>query len=92
MGMLGGLAAFGFLGVFLGPVLLALAYMLIEEWNAVEEPAGAGDAWRQHRPPSGRFLARISHARCGLRRFLRNRGTGRHQIPAGAGVSQNLNI
>lgn len=38
LGMLGGLSAFGFLGVFLGPALLALAYTLIEEWHA---PAGA---------------------------------------------------
>jgi predicted PurR-regulated permease PerM len=39
--MLGGLAAFGFLGVFLGPTLLALAYTLIEEWSAPDETAAA---------------------------------------------------
>jgi predicted PurR-regulated permease PerM len=33
LGMLGGLSAFGILGVFLGPALLALAYTLIEEWH-----------------------------------------------------------
>jgi len=32
--MLGGMSAFGFLGVFLGPALLALVYTLIEEWRA----------------------------------------------------------
>jgi predicted PurR-regulated permease PerM len=41
LGMLGGLAAFGFLGVFLGPTLLALAYTLIEEWSAPDETAAA---------------------------------------------------
>jgi predicted PurR-regulated permease PerM len=34
LGMLGGMSAFGFLGVFLGPALLALVYTLIEEWRA----------------------------------------------------------
>ncbi len=33
LGMLGGLSAFGFLGIFLGPALLAFAYTLIEEWH-----------------------------------------------------------
>jgi predicted PurR-regulated permease PerM len=33
LGMLGGMSAFGFLGVFLGPALLALVYTLIEEWR-----------------------------------------------------------
>jgi predicted PurR-regulated permease PerM len=39
LGMLGGLTAFGFLGVFLGPAVLALAYTLIEEWGATAEAA-----------------------------------------------------
>jgi predicted PurR-regulated permease PerM len=33
LGMLGGMSAFGFLGVFLGPALLALVYALMEEWR-----------------------------------------------------------
>ena len=32
-----GMSAFGFLGVFLGPALLALVYTLIEEWRAPED-------------------------------------------------------
>lgn len=32
MGVLGGLLAFGFIGVFLGPVILAVAYALLTEW------------------------------------------------------------
>jgi predicted PurR-regulated permease PerM len=37
MGVLGGLLAFGFIGVFLGPVILAVAYALLTEWI---KPAG----------------------------------------------------
>jgi predicted PurR-regulated permease PerM len=33
LGMLGGLSTFGFLGVFLGPALLALVYTLVDEWR-----------------------------------------------------------
>ena len=36
LGVLGGVVAFGFIGVFLGPVLLALGYALIKEWAAPE--------------------------------------------------------
>ena len=32
LGVLGGIAAFGFIGVFLGPVLLAVGYALLLEW------------------------------------------------------------
>lgn len=32
MGVLGGLLAFGFIGVFLGPVILAVTYALLTEW------------------------------------------------------------
>jgi predicted PurR-regulated permease PerM len=37
LGVLGGAFAFGFVGVFLGPVLLAVGYALIKEW-AVDAP------------------------------------------------------
>lgn len=33
-GVLGGALAFGFIGVFLGPTLLAVGYRLLEEWNS----------------------------------------------------------
>ena len=33
-GVLGGALAFGFIGVFLGPTLLAVGYRLVEEWSA----------------------------------------------------------
>ena len=37
-GVVGGAAAFGVLGLFLGPTLLALGYELIREWNMAEAP------------------------------------------------------
>jgi len=33
LGVLGGAVAFGFIGVFVGPVLLALGYTLVTEWS-----------------------------------------------------------
>lgn len=35
-GLLGGVVAFGFIGVFLGPTLLAVAYSLFLEWTSAE--------------------------------------------------------
>lgn len=37
LGVLGGVVAFGFIGVFLGPTLLALGYSLILEWTSKRE-------------------------------------------------------
>jgi predicted PurR-regulated permease PerM len=33
LGVLGGIVAFGFIGVFVGPVLLAIGYALAKEWS-----------------------------------------------------------
>jgi predicted PurR-regulated permease PerM len=43
-GVLGGAVAFGFIGVFIGPTLLAVGYRIVKEWSAasrepVETPA-----------------------------------------------------
>ncbi|UVC12248.1 AI-2E family transporter (plasmid) [Rhizobium sp. TH2] len=35
-GLIGGVVAFGFVGIFLGPTLLAVAYSLFLEWNRAE--------------------------------------------------------
>jgi predicted PurR-regulated permease PerM len=43
IGVLGGAVAFGFIGVFLGPVLIAVGYALLKEWAAVA-PSAATDA------------------------------------------------
>jgi predicted PurR-regulated permease PerM len=41
LGVVGGVMAFGFLGVFLGPTLLAVGYALMQEWSA--GPSAAED-------------------------------------------------
>ena len=33
-GVLGGAMAFGFIGVFIGPTLLAVGYRLVQEWSS----------------------------------------------------------
>jgi predicted PurR-regulated permease PerM len=48
-GVIGGLFAFGLLGIFVGPVVLAVAYTLLGSWigdGTAPRPAGAG------RPPT----------------------------------------
>ena len=39
LGVLGGVIAFGFVGLFIGPVLLAVGYSLMREWTGVEPAA-----------------------------------------------------
>lgn len=39
LGVLGGLVAFGIVGVFLGPVLLAVAHTLFQDWGRASETA-----------------------------------------------------
>lgn len=41
LGVAGGALAFGFIGVFLGPTLLAVSYRLIEEWSATSPALAA---------------------------------------------------
>jgi predicted PurR-regulated permease PerM len=44
-GVIGGLLAFGILGLFIGPVVLAVSYTLIEAWvlgDGPEEEGGEG--------------------------------------------------
>lgn len=38
LGVLGGVLAFGFVGMFIGPVLLAVGYSLISEWTGTRNP------------------------------------------------------
>jgi predicted PurR-regulated permease PerM len=42
LGVIGGLLAFGFLGLFLGPVLLAVAWRLVERWTERAARGGEG--------------------------------------------------
>jgi predicted PurR-regulated permease PerM len=39
LGVIGGILVFGFIGIFLGPVLLALGHMLLGRWTRQEETA-----------------------------------------------------
>jgi predicted PurR-regulated permease PerM len=39
LGVIGGILVFGFIGIFLGPVLLALGHMLLGRWVGEEHPA-----------------------------------------------------
>ncbi|MCU1716951.1 AI-2E family transporter [Pseudomonas sp. 5P_3.1_Bac2] len=41
LGVFGGILAFGFMGLFLGPTLLAVAYNLISDWVAQNEKAAS---------------------------------------------------
>jgi predicted PurR-regulated permease PerM len=43
LGMFGGIAAFGLLGIFLGPVLLALGHALAREWSLGEDSRAQED-------------------------------------------------
>jgi predicted PurR-regulated permease PerM len=38
IGIFGGIAAFGFIGIFLGPVLIAVGFMLLKEWAPAAPP------------------------------------------------------
>jgi predicted PurR-regulated permease PerM len=43
VGVVGGLIAFGLVGIFIGPTVLAVAYTLLAEWIAeVPEPSDTG--------------------------------------------------
>jgi len=39
-GVIGGLVAFGIVGIFVGPVVLAVAYTLLDDWASEGMPAG----------------------------------------------------
>jgi predicted PurR-regulated permease PerM len=41
LGVLGGVMAFGFVGLFIGPVLLAVGYTLLRDWIATRSPPKA---------------------------------------------------
>jgi predicted PurR-regulated permease PerM len=41
-GVVGGLVAFGIVGIFVGPVLLAVAYTLLDDWVSSDPVASAG--------------------------------------------------
>ena len=50
-GVIGGLLAFGLVGIFVGPVVLAVAYTLLEAWMADGEPEPESPPPAQPAPP-----------------------------------------
>jgi predicted PurR-regulated permease PerM len=56
IGVIGGALAFGFIGVFLGPTLLAVGYRLIDEWaSAANRPAADETGLRSDRNTTATF-------------------------------------
>jgi predicted PurR-regulated permease PerM len=50
-GVIGGLVSFGLLGVFVGPVVLAVTYKLLESWvNEGGDPVAPGKRIRDDAP------------------------------------------
>jgi predicted PurR-regulated permease PerM len=49
-GMLGGLVAFGLLGLLIGPTLLALGFSLVSEWSAGPAPAADKQPAAERKP------------------------------------------
>ena len=49
LGVLGGMMAFGFIGVFIGPTILAVAYSLIIDWSTTRKilPSAFGEVKRE---------------------------------------------
>jgi predicted PurR-regulated permease PerM len=41
LGVFGGIFAFGFMGLFLGPTLLAVTYNLLTDWVSTAPPANS---------------------------------------------------
>lgn len=56
-GVMGGLLAFGLIGIFVGPVVLAIAYTLLGAWIAAAPGPPPGDEVRKDREKRGRIEA-----------------------------------
>ena len=50
-GVIGGALAFGFIGVFIGPTLLAVGYRLVTEWASTQRATATADASEQSGMP-----------------------------------------
>ena len=60
-GVVGGLVAFGIVGIFVGPVLLAVAYTLLDDWVSSDPVAIAGDPGVKCSPLRGQEFARFQY-------------------------------
>jgi predicted PurR-regulated permease PerM len=67
LGVIGGAAAFGLLGVFVGPTVLAVAYAVLRDWTATPEVqlAAAKAAPMKEHAPDRRRVARLPEHRPG---------------------------
>ena len=91
-GVIGGLFAFGLVGIFVGPVLLAVAYTLLDGWigdgsAAKEVMAGAAPAPDIDSPPAGHADSREAGSarnRSGAGRPAQNGGNRRGNRPPSA--------
>ena len=74
IGVLGGAVAFGFIGVFLGPVLIAVGYALLKEWASAKPRADRRDtegwAARRRRPCVTVMSERAGRRRVGAGRAV----------------------
>jgi predicted PurR-regulated permease PerM len=50
LGMLGGFITFGFLGMFIGPSLLALSFALLKAWQRLPERTAVVTSTRANAP------------------------------------------
>jgi predicted PurR-regulated permease PerM len=61
-GVLGGAMAFGFIGVFLGPTLLAVGYRIVQEWFA-QKPSAEADFPAPEAPEQSAALVNADYLR-----------------------------
>ena len=64
-GVIGGLISLGFMGVFVGPVILAVAFVLVQDWIS-EQPETEKKTTPEFRKPAWR--TEVEEGRIKLRR------------------------
>jgi len=64
-GVVGGLIAFGLIGIFIGPVVLAVAQALLNAW--MEDGTGAGSGYHDQQTESGDAGSQTPAANDGVR-------------------------
>ena len=54
LGIIGGIIAFGFIGIFIGPTLLALAYALIIDWTSLRRSEEGDEEKTEKKKPKAK--------------------------------------
>ena len=97
LGVLGGAVAFGFIGVFLGPVLIAVGFALLKEWAGQLAAAGSGGSVRgsariiaagRRRRVSASASAADSRPSAATIGAQRGSGSAGHRGARGSGISR----